>query len=266
MSVIAHLIPRRAQSEDGFTLIEMLVATATGLIVVLALFTIMEIAVRQTSRISDTVQAETLGRSTLTRMVDELHSACIAHEFTPVQTGSTGSELRFRTGYGEGTVVEGGHAFEHRIEWAGGPAPASGKLIDKSYKSTGSWPNLVFETTTPTSSVTIGQNIYELPKPEPPVRAKKEYIPVFQYEKYAAKAAETETAGLSTLEPIELTEKKPSLTAEEAKSVAAVLVTFATAPSDNNQKLFRNAEFSDVVTFAFSAPASEATISDAPCQ
>jgi Tfp pilus assembly protein PilW len=251
MSIVAGHMPSPGD-EQGFTIIELLVAILTGLVVVFALFSVLEVALRQTSQLSDNVQADTVGRGALTTVVDELHSACIAHEFAPIQSGSTASEIRFRSGYGEGTVIEGGKAFEHRIQWTG-TWPNSGKLVDKSYASSGSWPNLTFEAT-PKSSVILAEHVYK----------STETGPIFQYEDYSTKAEDNATSGLDTLTTV--TPGSSGLTSAQAKTIAAVLVTFTTAPSDNNIKLFRGAEFSNLVTFAFAAPASEATIVDSPCQ
>jgi hypothetical protein len=43
-------------------------------------------------------------------------------------------------------------------------------------------------------------------------------------------------------------------------------VRFWQAPADNDLRLNRAVEFSNLVTFAFASPASEATITDGPCQ
>lgn len=252
MSVMPRTAPRLAHDERGFTIIEVLVAILTGLIVVFALFTVLEISLRQTSRITDTVQADQLGRTALAKIVDELHTACIAREFAPVQAGSTGSTLLLRTAYGEHAAVESANAAEHRIVWSS----ATHKLTDYTKKSTGGTsPNFTYEAgETPTL---LGEKIYATES------AGKE-VPIFQYEKYNTKATSSSEAPLGTLLAIKPPEK--GFSSEEAATVSAVLVTFTTAPTDNNLKLFRAAEFSDLVTFAFAAPASEATIQDGPCR
>ena len=259
MSVMSSIASRVARDEQGFSIMELLVAMITGLVVVFSLFTILEVTVRQTSRLTDTVQADTLGRATLTRIVDELHTACIGREFTPVQAGSTGKELIFRTAYGEGALIEKAQAAEHRIVWKG-TWPSYGELIDKTIPATaGTAPNFTYSGETPTGGVRIGQYVYE-------TEESGKAIPIFRYERYATKSSDSETTGLSTLEAF--TPPSSGLAAPEAKTVAAVQVSFATAATGSKAetKLFREDEFASLVTFAFAAPASEATIMDAPCQ
>lgn len=262
MSVISRIASRVAHDDQGFTLIEVLVATVTSIVVVFALFTILEISLHQTSQITDSVQAEQLGRSALTKVVDELHSACIAREFAPVQEKSSASELRFRTAYGESAAVEGAHAAEHHIVWTG-KAPGPGKLIDYTFRSSGGTaPNFIYEATeTPKGGTLLGENIYEA---EVVSGGKKVPVPIFQYEKYNTKSIGTAETPLGTL--LAVTPPEKGFTSGEAATVAAVLVTFTSAPTNNNLTLFRAAEFSNLVTFAFAAPASEATIADGPCR
>lgn len=243
------------RQQDGFTLVEVLVAMLTGLVVVAALFTILEVSVRQTSRISDSVQADTLGRAAMTTVVGELRSACIGREFAPVQAESSGTKLIFVTAASANALIKGEEAFEHVIEWQS--HPKGGTLIDTAYRSNGgSWPNFTFETKTPASTTVLGERerINEIGKEA-----------IFRYEKYATKSSSTSTTALGTLEPLKTKEGAP-LSSEEAKAVSAVLVSFTTAPVDNNLKLFQGDEFGDLVTFAFAAPASEATIQDGPCR
>ena len=79
-------------------------AMVVGIVVTGALFAILEVSLHQTSRITDRVQATQLGRTAMTKMVDELHSGCLAREFAPVQAGSGPKELRFATGFSEKTL------------------------------------------------------------------------------------------------------------------------------------------------------------------
>lgn len=264
MSVIPPTALRLARDEHGFSMIEVLVSILTGLIVVFALFSILEVSMRQASRITDSVQADQLGRTALTKVVDELHTACMAREFAPVLVKSSEKELRFRTAYGETASIEGANATEHHIVWTG-VWPGSGQLLDKTYRSTGGVaPNFTYEVTETPKTTVLAQNVYEA---ETTVEGKKVPVPIFQYDKYNTKSVSSTESALGTLLPISLKGKEATgLTEEEAKTVSAVLVTFTTAPTDNNVKLFRAAEFSNLVTFAFAAPASEATIEDGPCR
>jgi prepilin-type N-terminal cleavage/methylation domain-containing protein len=241
----------------GFTLIEVLVAMVAAVAVTGALFMILEISLHQTSRITDRVQATQLGRTAMTTIMDELHSACVAREFAPVQEKSTATELRFVTAFSEKPVIGSAEVTKHRIAWVESKAkPNFGKLVDYYYPATGgAWPKFTFEET-PAKSVILAEDVY--PKSE----AKPE---VFQYYKYATKVSQ----GSSEAPSSTLTSTTPPASgfgAEEAKAVAGVLVSFATAPSNNYTALSRAAEFSDQVTFAFGAPAPEATITDGPCQ
>ena len=51
-----------------------------------------------------------------------------------------------------------------------------------------------------------------------------------------------------------------------AAACLAAIVSFTTAPVDKETTLSRSAEFSNLVTFSFSTPSSEAKISDGPCE
>src|ERR1017187_9006812 len=93
-----------ARDARGFTLIETLVAMITGIVVTGALFAILEVSMHQTARAGDVVQASQSGRNAMTRIVDELRSACMSSEFTPVQAKSTPSQLVFRNTYSEKAV------------------------------------------------------------------------------------------------------------------------------------------------------------------
>ena len=115
-AVIASRLARvreRARDARGFTLIETLVAILTGIVVTAALFAILEVSLHQSARAADVVQASQLGRATMTRMVDELRSSCLATEFTPIQEKSSNTELYFRNSYSEKAVPTS--ASEHKI-------------------------------------------------------------------------------------------------------------------------------------------------------
>jgi Tfp pilus assembly protein PilW len=251
------LIWRRARSERGFTLIETLVAMVTGLIVTGALFAILEVSLHQNARITDKVQADQVSRSTMNKVVDALHSACLAPGFAPVQAGSTANKLIFDNAYSakatipnasEGTaesVAEG--VYKHEFEFI----PASNRLEDTAIPSTSttSWPVIVFSGT-PKKTV-LGEHISQTGA-----------TPVFQYLKYSTKSSsESANTAVSTLESV-----AAPITSITAPEVASVIVSFTASPSDANTKLNRSAELSSQVTFAFSAPGAETPISDAPCE
>src|SRR5271168_4597836 len=117
------------RDDRGFTLIELLVSMLTATIVVGALFSILTISTGQTALIADRVQANQLGRTAMTRIVDELHSSCLAAGFAPIQEKSNETELIFKNAYSEEAVLpntkaaeeqlkSGTGVFEHQIVWS----------------------------------------------------------------------------------------------------------------------------------------------------
>ena len=56
----------------------------TGIIVTGALFAILEVSTRQSSRLSNVAQATQVSRNAMTKIVDQLRSACLSTNFTPV--------------------------------------------------------------------------------------------------------------------------------------------------------------------------------------
>jgi len=259
MSVISSTPAPAAGAEDGFTLVEVLTAIICGVLIIGSLFTVLEISLHQTSRITDSVQATQVGRGAMTHVIDELHSACLAREVAPVQEKSTKTSLTFVAAYGSEPVISYKEVARHTLKWTG-TAKEGGTLVDETAPATSvnTWPK--FETFEAAKATYTVEHVYPAAREE-----EKELIPIFRYYKYSSKpvsgGAESATSTLERVKPPEA-----GFSAVEAKSIAAVQVTFLTAPSDNWTAVNRAAEFSSLVTFAFTSPASEATIVDGPCQ
>lgn len=249
-----------ARDQRGFTLMEALVAMAAGAIICVALVTMLLFVTNQQARLSSSVQANQLSRTAMTKIVDELHSACLGPEFTPVLEKSKSEELRFVNAYSEAPVISESksEAYEQRIQWN----EATGKLIDYTYPSNGgSWPKFKFsETATPASGVVLANNV-TLNK------SGGKSIPMFQYYAYTTTSSSTTESALSTLETKALT---VPLNETTAGKTAAVLVNFKTAVGvkgkEEERPGGRAVELSDLVTLAFSAPKSASSTVDGPCQ
>ncbi len=253
------------RDEDGFTLIETLVAISTGIVIVFALFAILEFSVGQSSRISDVATATQLGRVTMNHVVDELHSVCLSQNFAPVQAESTENTLIFVNGYSGNsersevpsvaTSTAGAH--KDKIEWN----PSTGILTDYTYYATGeSNGKYTFaEAATPAAGVRVGEHIAQLSEDGTPV-------PIFRYYAYATTPATSTTAAASELNETTLIGKGESLSKAAAESVASVAVSFNIAPSNGNEHQGRPAPLSSQAIFGFEAPSNETTTKTGPCQ
>jgi Tfp pilus assembly protein PilW len=254
----------RLGDDRGLTLIEMLVAALTGVIVVGALFAILEVSLHQTTLITDKVQANQLGRTAMTRIIDELHSACLSPGFKPVQAKSSEDELRFVNAYSSEAVipnakeakVSGTGAFEHQIVWS----PTADTLTDYTYKSTSGegseakFPEITstHANATPTTGTLLAGNVTQT-----------ESTPIFKYYKYHEETTSSSSEPVSTLLPISYTSL---LGKTEAEETASVLVSFRVAPTDDKVEHNQYIDVSNQVTFAFSAPNAETPILDSPCE
>jgi Tfp pilus assembly protein PilW len=247
----------RVRDHRGFTLVETLVAMLTGVAVTGALFAILEVSIHQTARINDVAQANQLGRTAMTRIVDELHSACIGQGFAPIQERSTERELRFVTAYSESSVIPASAVSEHLIVWS----ESAQTLTDFTYPaSSGEATNFVFPTTaSPAKGTLVAEHVARGESGGTPK-------PIFRYYKYASTPTSSSETPEGTLSEVVLASETTALAAT-ANEVAAVTVTFKTGPTDTTVWKGRvPSEFSAQNTFAFSEPAAEAPVQDAPCQ
>ncbi|HEV7527391.1 MAG TPA: hypothetical protein VGO29_00675 [Solirubrobacteraceae bacterium] len=237
-----------ARTDDGATLIETLVAIVMGVLVIGALCGILVISLHQSKRTTDRVDANQRGRIAMTRIVNELHSACISQGFTPIQAESKENELRFQNAYSKEAVIPRSEAWEHRIVYA------NETLRDYRYPATGgASPTFTFSSTaTPSGGTLLASHV-----------TKTESKPIFSYYKYAT----TSTVGSATESTTTLTSLgTATLTTTTAPTAASVLINFTVAPSNGSEQRGRAVPFSTQVTLAFSSPAVETPIQAAPCE
>jgi type II secretory pathway pseudopilin PulG len=79
------------RSERGFTLTELLVTILSVLVVLSAILMITTVALHDQDRIAERVGVNQRVRPVMTRLIDELHSACVA--ILPTQSQSQGTSL-----------------------------------------------------------------------------------------------------------------------------------------------------------------------------
>ena len=98
----------RISDEAGISLVELLVAMVSALVVAAAIMGLLVVSQHQTAILRDVGQATQYGRTAMTRIVDELHSSCIAKEFAPVQKESTPSKLILQNAYSKEAEIKSG--------------------------------------------------------------------------------------------------------------------------------------------------------------
>jgi len=228
------------RDERGFTLVELLVAMALGLIVSFAAFAILDTSLSQSTRIADRVSADQRGRIAMEKIILKLHSSCVAPETTPVETGSEGNKLLIVSQTGSEASFSKVTLHEIRLE--------NGKLLDTSYLNTEAKPAPNWEfskTATGTQTLLTGVTQSE--------NSEKKLIPIFQYYKY-------EGSELSK------TSLKTPLTAVEASETAAITVSFTSAPESGTIGKIagdRTVDLANTVVLRF-RPAST-SVTNLPC-
>jgi Tfp pilus assembly protein PilW len=83
------------KDERGTTIVEVLVSTATGLVVLSALTMVILVSMHANARVSARIDATQRARLVVTKIMQQLHSACIAPKIAPILPGSTGTSLSF---------------------------------------------------------------------------------------------------------------------------------------------------------------------------
>ncbi len=256
---------RPLSDESGFTLIELLVAMISGTVVMLALVAVLLFSTRQETHLTNLAQATQLGRIAMTKVVDELHSACLAPGFAPIQEGSGPSELRFVNSYGKEAVISKTEINERRIVWN----EKAETLTDYTYPATKeeTWPQFKYsEIRTPANGVLIASHVTQM-------ESEGKKLPIFQYYSYNLESNESASSGLNSLNTTPIA---TPLNNETAPTAASVLISFNTGSSATSSSLTNTLGKTlskDVgdgqqsqVTLSFSVPVTEAESVDKPCE
>lgn len=197
----------RLADERGTTLVELVVGTSIGLVVLSALTMLMISSLHASARVSARVHATQNARISLIQIMEQLHSACVTPKIAPVRAGSTGTVLKFS----HATASEGSAAAVKPIL---STITLSGKsLVETDYPSLGGTPPTF--SPTPTQTQQLATNV----APTPPSTS------IFSYFSYS-------NGGL-----VEVPQKE--LGTLEANSVIQVKVAFTgfpatTSTSDSN--------------------------------
>lgn len=94
-----HLRDRiRLHDEEGTTLVELLVGMGMGMVVLAGLATVLIVTLHGNARIDARVEATDNASVVMTRIIAELHSACVEPTVAPIQPGSTETTLKFTHG------------------------------------------------------------------------------------------------------------------------------------------------------------------------
>lgn len=148
------------RDEDGTTMIEVMVGLAMGMVVLAGLAMLLIVVMRGNARIGARAEASDNARVTMTRIMEELHSACVNPAKSPISSKSKGSRLIFERGsYGaSGNTSANAPAVTTEIQFLN-----NGTLVEK---------------TNGGSERIMASNISEAKDPSNPAKT----VPIFQYE------------------------------------------------------------------------------------
>jgi hypothetical protein len=230
------------RDERGLTIIELLVTATAFLVVLSAILMVTTVALHGQDRIAQRVAVNQHARPVMTRLIDQLHSACVAilptqsqsqnQSLAPVLAGSTATSITFLSKAGSETSLL---PERHTVALSGGA------LRDTFSAATGGTPpNWVFGAPT-TRTLMTGVSA-------PPGGA-----PVFRYYKY--------TGSQLTQIPV-----PPALSTADAPLTVQVDVAFTLSPPGRISQVDPNSPLtlSDSASFRLESPSTSA--SNLPCK
>lgn len=264
------LIPRLPRSreltaESGFTLMETLVAGVAGVLVAGVLLTILVFSMNETTRVGDRVYASQIGRTAMSKIIDELHSSCTGASGAGIAgpaekpaspLGSTGAtNLWFISAYGSKTsgnaTIEG--VREHDINWTLTSTTSSGQklgtLTDYSFASSSGNSNEGWKfpalTVSNATATVLAKNVIA-----PQIASAST---IFQYSRYESSASSENFGKLVSFNSSELPASQSTAAAAQssAEEVARVEIAFTQAAEASDTRSDTTATFSDAVDLRF---------------
>jgi Tfp pilus assembly protein PilW len=223
------------RDERGMTLVELLVAMSAGMVVMAGVTLAMIVTMRETNRVASHVEANQQARIAMTKIINQLHSACVAPQIAPVREDSTGTML----------------SFIHQSGSAVAPTPVlsrislSGTTLTQSdYAATGgAAPNWIFATTA-SSTVQLMTGVSPISLT----------VPVFRYFAYSG--------GSVSATPLAATPLGTNATKAVQVNVAFKAAPGKTVSGDANAQ----AEIQNAALLRLTPPGYSSTTSNLPCQ
>jgi hypothetical protein len=233
---------RDLKNERGVGIPELLVTVFAGTVVLIAVFSLIQITGRSTAQVVARVDANQRSRPVLERILDELHSSCLSRDTVPVFAGSSDTSL----------------SFIHQTGAAVTPSPVkrtitlnSGTLTETVYPlASGTVPEDWVFSNTPSSTTQLLTKVGAARMGNPAVD-----VPLFRYYTY--------TNGLLDPTPLPATS---GLTAVDAARTVQVTVAFSASPLANPSADVRNAvSVAGSAVLRFSPPSADTTKVNGPC-
>jgi Tfp pilus assembly protein PilW len=98
--------PVDIDDESGTTIVELLVGMAMGMIVLAGLSMVLIVVLHGNARVDARIEATDNARIAVTRIMEELHSACTAHGVAPIEETSNANKLVFDHAAGAEAAAE----------------------------------------------------------------------------------------------------------------------------------------------------------------
>ena len=187
-------------SEDGFTLSEMLVACAIGMVVILAAFALIDASGGLSQRVHDRVDTTQRAREAMEQITRELRSQVCPRTGSSAILDGQASSITFHAFTGQGAL----RPDRHTIAWS----PASRSIVDATYVGTGTAPN-----TTYPASPTRTRAVLSQVEPAPG-------SPIFAFYTWSTSGAVSPSVPLTA-----------PLSGTDAARVVRVVVTFRVSPA-----------------------------------
>lgn len=166
---------QRLRAQDGFTLVELLVTMVAGMVVLSAVFTVLDVTLHQTTRTFNKVDASQQARVATETIENELHSGCVGPGSPPVQAGSDANDLIFVSQWGSTATnanVASPVPVEHKLVFSGGA------LTDAVYPATDTAAPWTFASSPSSTTVVLSDAAAATDSSGNP-------LPVFQYFNYS---------------------------------------------------------------------------------
>lgn len=232
------------RNERGFTMVELLVGMAISVVVLIGILTLVDVTTRGSARVAARVDADQRARTTMQRLLDELHSTCVSPNVLPVVASSNGYTSN------DSTLI-----FLQQTGSAVSPTPTQrvvslegSTLKERVYAATGGTaPSWTFASS-PSSTTSLMTGVGAAKFGSPPSA-----VPLFQY--FAYQGAQLSTTPLPT-----------PLSASDAARTVAVTVSFSVSPTSNGANdAHASATVSDSVVLRLSPASEAATEVNPPC-